>query len=166
MSEVARFLRVEAEQLTSSPRRNLTALTRSADDLIATRRPIQRDGIHFYNYYTMAAPPGAVAPVILDILCPAERVPALNNGHLEPAITVNIGPGDINGRWGEELTEETWQVLRANSPSAANSPSTGNGSPAGGDGDAWIVVSSLGAAVPRANVRPPMVTRYVTESFA
>jgi hypothetical protein len=50
MSEVARFLQVEAEQLTSSPRRNLTALTRSADELIATRRPIQRDGIHFYNY--------------------------------------------------------------------------------------------------------------------
>lgn len=131
VSEVAGFLRVEAEQLTSSPRRNLTALTRSADDLIATCRPIQRDGIHFYNYYTMAAPPGAVAPVILDILCPAERVPALNNGHLEPAITVNIGPGDINGRWGEELTEATWQVLRANPASAG-----------GGGADAWIVGDS------------------------
>jgi hypothetical protein len=131
VAEVAGFLKVEAEQLTSSPRRNLTALTRTADDLIATRRPIQRDGIHFYNYYTMAAPPGAVAPVILDILCPAGRVPALNNGHLEPAITVNIGPGHINGRWGEELTEETWQVLRANSPSSG-----------GGDADAWIVGDS------------------------
>lgn len=149
VSEVADFLRVDAQQLTSSGRRDLTALTRSAADLHATRRPIQRDGIHFYNYYTMAAPPGAVAPVILDILCPADRVPALNNGHLEPAITVNIGPGDINGRWGEQLTEATWQVLRANRAGgthrAGDGSGRGNGSgraDAEGAGDAWIVGDS------------------------
>ncbi|MGH3777414.1 MAG: histidine kinase [Pseudonocardiaceae bacterium] len=112
---VARVLRIEPEQITASRRRDLTVLTRSAVELRDTRRPIQRDGIHFYNYYTMAAPPGAVAPVILDILCPADRIPALNNGHLEPAITVNLGPGDIHGRWGTELTDATWQVMRANS---------------------------------------------------
>jgi hypothetical protein len=140
VSEVADFLRVDAQQLVSSGRRDLTALTRSAADLRATRRPIQRDGIHFYNYYTMAAPPGAVAPVILDILCPAERVPALNNGHLEPAITVNIGPGDINGRWGEALTEATWQVLHANPAARPHRPGGGNGS--GGGEDAWIVGDS------------------------
>ncbi|WP_329428645.1 histidine kinase [Streptosporangium sp. NBC_01495] len=111
---VARTLRIEPEKLGASGRRDLTVVTRTAEELRATRRPIQRDGIHFYNYYTMAAPPGAVAPVILDILCPAGRVPALNNGHLEPAITVNLGPGDIHGRWGEELDDTTWQVIRAN----------------------------------------------------
>ncbi|NUW35463.1 histidine kinase [Nonomuraea sp. SMC257] len=122
---VARTLVIEPEKLAASGRRDLTVITRTARELHGTRRPIQRDGIHFYNYYTMAAPPGAVAPVILDILCPADRVPALNNGHMEPAITVNLGPGDIHGRWGEELDEATWQVMRANR-----------------DDDAWIVGDS------------------------
>lgn len=110
---LAAALRVEAGQLAADPGVDLTVLTQDADELAATRRPIDRDGIHFYNYYSMAAPPGRVAPVILDILCPADRLPALNNGHLEPAITVNIGPGDIHGRWGTELSEATWQVLHA-----------------------------------------------------
>ncbi|MEW9553281.1 histidine kinase [Nonomuraea sp. NPDC050783] len=114
VAALTRALGVEPERLSASGRRDLTVVTRTAEQLRATRRPIQRDGIHFYNYYTMAAPPGAVAPVILDILCPADRLPALNNGHLEPAITVNLGPGDIHGRWGEELTDATWQVIAAN----------------------------------------------------
>lgn len=79
-----------------------------------TRRPIVRDGIHFYNYYSLPTPEGFVAPVILDILCPPTQLPALNNGHLEPAITLNLGPGDIHGRWAEELSEDSWQVLEAN----------------------------------------------------
>ncbi|MFD6159415.1 histidine kinase [Nocardia sp. NPDC060256] len=111
---LARALQITPEQLIASGRAELTVLVRTAQELRDTRRPIQRDGIHFYNYYTMAAPQGAVAPVILDILCPADRVPALNNGHLEPAITINLGPGDIHGRWGAELTEATWQVIHAN----------------------------------------------------
>ncbi len=111
---VARALQLTPEQLVASGRSDLTVLIRTPEQLRETRRPIQRDGIHFYNYYTMAAPPGAVAPVILDILCPADRVPALNNGHLEPAITINLGPGDIHGRWGEELDEATWQVIETN----------------------------------------------------
>jgi plasmid maintenance system antidote protein VapI len=96
-----------------------------AAEMSRTQRPLHRDGIHFYNYYSMAAPTGHPGPVILDILCPADRLPALNNGHLEPAITVNLGPGDISGRWGEELTEDTWRVLSANR-----------------GGDAWIVGDS------------------------
>ncbi|MFI9504672.1 histidine kinase [Nocardia sp. NPDC052566] len=111
---VASALQVTPENLGASGRGDLTVLIRTAEQLRETRRAIQRDGIHFYNYYTMAAPPGAVAPVILDILCPADRVPALNNGHLEPAITINLGPGDIHGRWGEELGEATWQVIATN----------------------------------------------------
>jgi hypothetical protein len=101
-------------QLAAREGANLAAVTQSATGLRATRRAIQRAGLHFYNYYSMAAPPGRVAPVILDILCPAGTLPALNNGHLEPAITINLGPGDIYGRWGEELSEDTWQVLAAN----------------------------------------------------
>ena len=114
VAAVARFLQVEPHQLAASDQCGLTVLTRTAAALRETARPIQRGGIHFYNYYTMASPPGAVGPVILDILCPADRLPDLNNGHLEPAITVNIGPGDIHGRWGEVLAGSTWEVLRAN----------------------------------------------------
>ena len=30
-------------------------------------------------------------------------MPKLNNGHLEHAITINLGPGDIYGRWGKNI---------------------------------------------------------------
>lgn len=115
VARLAAALRITEEQLAATAGSGLTAVVRTAEELHATRRPIQRAAIHFYNYYSMAAPPGRVAPVILDILCPDDTLPALNNGHLEPAITINLGPGDIHGRWGTELTPATWQVLRANS---------------------------------------------------
>lgn len=87
-------------------------------EINATCRRLDRDGIHFYNYYTLPSPKGLICPVILDILCPAERLPKQNNGHLEPAITVNIGPGDINGRWdgrhAEERNDDTWRMMRHN----------------------------------------------------
>jgi hypothetical protein len=111
---LAGVLDVDQAQIVASPTVAPPVCTRSAAEVHASRRPIERDGIHFYNYYSMAGGPGRVAPVILDILCPADRLPRLNNGHLEPAITINIGPGDISGRWGEELTEATWSVLHAN----------------------------------------------------
>lgn len=113
-SAVARALRISVAQLDSAGQSDLPVVCQPAEALYASRRPIQRDGIHFYNYYTMAAPSGRVAPVILDILCPAGRLPALNNGHLEPALTVNLGPGHIHGRWGQELTPATWQEIAAN----------------------------------------------------
>jgi 2-hydroxyethylphosphonate dioxygenase len=115
-ARLVRVLDVDASQIAAAEHRGLTAIVMTADEVHATRRPIQRDGIHFYNYYSMAGAPGRVAPVILDILCPPDRLPQLNNGHLEPAITVNIGPGDINGRWGERLDDATWSVLRAADP--------------------------------------------------
>ena len=71
--------------------------------ILSTKRPIKRDGIHFYNYYTLPSPVGFKAPVILDILCPQNKLPKLNNGHLEHAITINLGPGDIYGRWGKDI---------------------------------------------------------------
>jgi hypothetical protein len=111
---LAKQLEIELPQICGGTAKNLVVICTAAE-MRATRRAVRRDGIHFYNYYTMAAPAGKVAPVVLDILCPAGRLPALNNGHLEPAITVNLGPGDINGRWGTELTEATWRRLRAGS---------------------------------------------------
>lgn len=72
----------------------------------SSKRPIMRDGIHFYNYYTLPSPRGFKAPVILDILCPHNKLPKLNNGHLEQAITVNLGPGNIHGRWGKNIRKK------------------------------------------------------------
>lgn len=111
---LADVLGVDLGQL--SPRGNGPpgVIVMTAAEMARTRRPLQRDGIHFYNYYSMAAPFGHAGPVILDILCPPGRPPALNNGHLEPAITVNLGPGDITGRWGTELNADTWRVMAAN----------------------------------------------------
>ncbi len=109
---LVRQLEIELPQISRGTKKNLVVI-RTTAEMRATCRAVRRDGIHFYNYYTMAAPAGKVAPVVLDILCPADRLPALNNGHLEPAITVNLGPGDINGRWGTELTEATWRRMRA-----------------------------------------------------
>lgn len=91
-----------------------TFIYQSRAELERTRRPLHRDGIHFYNYYSLPSFRGHVGPVILDILCPAGRIPALNNGHLEPAITVNLGPGDIFGRWGEQPNASNWALLAAN----------------------------------------------------
>lgn len=112
--QLAASLEVTPDQIAGQGLHDVCAVTVTGDELRASRRPIQRDGIHFYNYYSMAGRPGQVAPVVLDILCPQDCLPALNNGHLEPAITVNLGPGDIHGRWGEELDEATWGVLEAN----------------------------------------------------
>lgn len=109
----ARVLDIEIEQLAVRHKAQ-TVVYLSAAESEAGSRVVRRGGIDFYVYYSLAGPRGQVAPVILDILCPADRLPELNRGHLEPAITVNLGPGDINGRWGEELTDDTWAVLAAN----------------------------------------------------
>lgn len=113
--KLADELAVDIAAITPAGQREQCVILMRAARMRATRRAIRRDGIHFYNYYSMAAPKGRVAPVILDILCPDGRLPALNNGHLEPAITVNIGPGPINGRWRADLSPDTWQVLQSNS---------------------------------------------------
>ena len=70
-----------------------------------TKRPIRRGGIHYYNYYTLPSPKGYVAPVLIDILCPKNKMPVLNNGHLEPAITVSLGPNDIFTRFAKKINK-------------------------------------------------------------
>ena len=51
----------------------------SKKDIEKTIRPITRDGIHFYNYYTLPSPKGYVAPVLIDILCPKNKLPKLRH---------------------------------------------------------------------------------------
>ena len=75
---------------------------------------IKRGGIHYYNYYTLPSPEGFVAPVLIDILCPKDKMPVLNNGHLEPAITVSLGPNDIYARFAKKMDKLTFLKFRIN----------------------------------------------------
>ena len=87
----------------------------NSEKIKKTKRSIKRDGIHFYNYYSLPSPEGFVGPVILDILCPKNKIPKLNNGHMEPAITVNLGKSDIYGRWGKKLNKINFSKIKYNS---------------------------------------------------
>ena len=87
---------------------------KSKNEIEKTKRPINKDGIHFYNYYTLPTPKGYVSPVLLDILCPKSKLPKLNNGHLEPAITISMGPNDIYARFAEKLNKSTWVKFKIN----------------------------------------------------
>ncbi len=87
---------------------------KSKKELEETKRPITRDKIHFYNYYTLPSPKGYVAPVLIDILCPKEKLPKLNNGHLEPAITVSLGPNDIHARFGKKINKINFCKFKIN----------------------------------------------------
>lgn len=83
--------------------------------ILGSKRAINRDGIHFYNYYSLPTPHGFIGPVILDILCPKNKLPKLNNGHLEQAITVNLGSDDIYGRWGVKKKKFNFSKIKFNS---------------------------------------------------
>ena len=52
--------------------------------------------------------------MILDILCPKNKLPKLNNGHLEQAITVALGEGNLYGRWGKKINKNTFQEIKIN----------------------------------------------------
>lgn len=84
------------------------------DQIEKSKRPINRGGIHYYNYYTLPSPKGFVAPVLIDILCPKNKKPVLNNGHLEPAITVSLGPNDIYARFAKKINKVTFLKFRIN----------------------------------------------------
>jgi len=113
IDSIAKFLDISSEKLKkniSTP----TYLFKSKLEIEKTKRPINKDGIHFYNYYTLPTPKGYVSPVLLDILCPKEKIPKLNNGHLEPAITISMGPNDIYARFAEKLNKNTWMKFKVN----------------------------------------------------
>jgi hypothetical protein len=151
-ARLGEVLRVSVEQLTADEQWPAVVVM-TAEEVAATRRPIRRGGLHFYNYYTMAHPPGEVGPVILDILCPPTMLPELNSGHLEPAITLNLGPGDIHGRWGTELTPDTWHELRANRSSDSWIV-----------GDSYVEPSYCPHAYALASDRPARIISYTASS--
>ena len=99
--QIANVLSIPISYILASPAPP-SILFSTKENLESTKRPIKRDGIHFYNYYTLPSPKGYVAPVLIDILCPKERLPKLNNGHLESAITLSLGPNDIYARFGKK----------------------------------------------------------------
>ncbi len=112
-SIVAKYLDVPIDKLTKEvpiP----SFLISKKKDIYKTKRPIVKDGIHFYNYYTLPTPKGYVSPVLLDILCPKDKLPKLNNGHLEPAITISMGPNDIYARFSKKLNKDTWIKFKVN----------------------------------------------------
>ncbi len=97
-----------------------TFILKTKKEIEDTKRPITKDGIHFYNYYTLPTPKGYVAPVLLDIMCPKNKLPKLNNGHLEPAITISMGPNDIYARFSEKLNKDTWIKFKVNKDKKTN----------------------------------------------
>jgi 2-hydroxyethylphosphonate dioxygenase len=114
IEKLASILDVDAELIRDEKSKIPLTIFSPSSEMLSSKREVIRDGIHFYNYFTLPSPRGYICPVILDILCPSDRYPQLNNGHLEPAITINLGPGDISGRWDERLYDESWRILRSN----------------------------------------------------
>lgn len=110
---IANILNIPTEKLfKNDPVPNY--LFKSYQDIKKTKRPIRRDNIHFYNYYTLPSPKGYVAPVLIDILCPKEKLPKLNNGHLETAITLSLGPNDIYARFGKKINKTNFCKFKVN----------------------------------------------------
>ncbi|MCP2164299.1 histidine kinase [Goodfellowiella coeruleoviolacea] len=151
---LAKALNVAPDKLTAGGGRQPAVIHQSAAETEATRRAVWRDNIHFYNYYSLPAPTGWIAPVVLDILCPQGRLPKLNNGHLEPAITINIGPGDIFGRWGTDINELTWARLAANH----------DGDPAWIIGDSYLEPSYRPHSYALATAEPARIISYTCKS--
>lgn len=115
IEKIAKKLNINKSELTFNSNKQKEFIFLSREDLEKTKREVFRDGIHFYNYYTLPTPLGFVSPVILDILCPSNRMPKLNNGHFEEAITVNLGPDDIYGRWEEDINcKDNFSIIKAN----------------------------------------------------
>lgn len=117
LQRIAVGLDISMEQLTADRRPVPPVMIHwNNSQVMATCRPISRGGIHFYNYYSLPVPFGHIGPVILDILCPAGRDPEQNAGHREPSLTVNLGPGEIFGKWGAPgatRTSVTWRKLES-----------------------------------------------------
>lgn len=111
--KISAFLNIAQDDLVTAKLPHF--IYQSHNELYSSKRPIYRDGMHFYNYYSLPSPKGFVSPVILDILCPENVIPQLNNGHFEEAITVNLGPGSIYGRWGDDVNNPTaFSIMHAN----------------------------------------------------
>jgi|TARA_B100001093_G_C26809559_1_gene1006987 2-hydroxyethylphosphonate dioxygenase len=128
---------------------------KSKKELEETKRPITRDKIHFYNYYTLPSPMGYVAPVLIDILCPKEKLPKLNNGHLEPAITVSLGPNDIYARFGKKINKLNFCKFKTNKEKENNWVV----------GDNYFEPSYCLHTYSRATNNPGKILSYTTKSY-
>ena len=113
IEKIAEFLNVPKENLFEDYKVP-NFIYQTKEEIRKTKRSINRGGIHFYNYYTLPSPHGYVAPVLIDILCPKEKMPTLNNGHLEPAITVSLGPNDIYARFAKKKNNLTFLKFKVN----------------------------------------------------
>lgn len=119
IASICNFLDINKDEIT---KQNLVPvfILKTKKEINETKRPIIKDGIHFYNYYTLPTPSGYVAPVLLDIMCPQNKLPKLNNGHLEPAITISMGPNDIYARFAEKINKESWIKFEINKDKKTN----------------------------------------------
>jgi len=111
---LARALNLPASYLIADNEELPAVIYQSKEEVLATKREVNRGGFHFYNYYSLPSPEGYVAPVLIDILCPRDRDPVQNNGHLEPAITINLGPHHIYGLWGDKSKDDAWHQFDTN----------------------------------------------------
>ena len=124
------------------------------EQVLATKREVFRGGFHFYNYYSFPCPQGFVAPVLIDILCPENRDPVQNNGHLEPAITINLGPNDIYGLWGDKSEPDAWHKMMTNK----------NGSHEWIIGDSYVEPPYQPHSYSRAENGPAQILSYTVKS--
>ena len=74
IEKIAEFLNVPKENLFEDYKVP-NFIYHTKEEIRKTKRSINRGGIHFYNYYTLPSPHGYVAPVLIDILCPKEKMP-------------------------------------------------------------------------------------------
>ena len=113
ISLIAEYLEISLSKLIKN---NSTPifLFKTKSEIDKSKRPIIKGGIHFYNYYTLPTPRGFVSPVLLDVMCPKEVDPTLNNGHLEPAITISMGPNDIYAKFSKKINKDTFFKFKIN----------------------------------------------------
>lgn len=151
--KITEILKIKKNDLTQS-NEVPTYIYNSKQQIKKSKRPIKRGGIHFYNYYTLPSPEGYVAPVLIDILCPKNKLPTLNNGHLEPAITVSLGPNDIYARFAKKINDITFLKFRVNPDKKTD----------------WVVGSNYYEpsyclhTYSRATDKPGMILSYTTRS--
>lgn len=99
VNALARTLGLSLDEFTREGQPYPSVIHMSHEELLSTRREVRRGGRHYYTYYSLPGPTNSVVPVLIDILSRPNEELVQNNGHLEPAITVNLGPGDIVGEW-------------------------------------------------------------------
>ena len=68
IEKIAKKLNINKSALIKNAKQSEELIFLPLEELEKTKRAVFRDGIHFYNYYTLPTPNGYISPVILDIL--------------------------------------------------------------------------------------------------